>query len=85
MPDESPLDELAVQLPGRLMAIEIVLVLLLRQKANAGRLLAGAETILSHLEANEMANGPDDAKDYALKCYATARESLDKMALEVRR
>jgi len=83
--EERPLDDHGVQLPGRLMAIEIILVLLLRQKSNAGRLLADAERILTAIEANEMANGPPSEREQALNYFAVARISIDKFAEEARR
>lgn len=85
MSDELPIDDLAVQLPGRLLAVEIVLTLLLRRKTDAARILAGAETILSTIEADEMHRGPEQSKGYALNYFAAARMSLDKMAEEARR
>ncbi len=83
--DVDPLDQLNVQLPGRLMTLEILIVLLLRQKSNVGRLLAQADEILTVLETNEFKNGPPAVAEYALHVFAAARESLDKLSTEARR
>lgn len=79
--ETSPLDALNVQLPGRLLAVEILLVLLLRQKSNASQLLAQADEILTTLEANEMKHR---ATDYALHMFAAARANLDQIASQTR-
>lgn len=83
--DVSPLDDLGVQLPGRIMALEIVTVLMMRQKANAGRLLHEADEILTILENREMKSNPPGARGYALNVFTAARLSLDKIAAEARR
>jgi hypothetical protein len=82
---EDPLDQLNVQLPGRMLAVEIVLVLLLRQKSNVGRLMASADEILTLLETNEFNTGPAATANYALHVFAAARQSLDKLSAEARR
>jgi hypothetical protein len=73
----SPLDELNVQLPGRIMALELMVTLLLREKSQPRRLIAQAEDQLARLEANEIGAG---MSSYALQVYAAARETLDMFA-----
>lgn len=76
-----PLDDLNVQLPGRLMAVEILMVMLLRElpKKKRNDLFAVADHILSTLEADIHAQGLGRADNYALKSFAAARENLDTM------
>jgi hypothetical protein len=76
-----PLDDLNVQLPGRLMAVEIVMVLLLRELPKKKRtgLFTLADHILSTLEADIHAQGLGQTDDYALKSFAAARENLGMM------
>jgi hypothetical protein len=81
---DNPLDQLNVQLPGRLLAVEVVLVLLLRQKANVGRLLAEADEILTMLESNEMAQTGSQTARYALEVYQAARANLDHLGAQAR-
>jgi len=47
-----PNDELNVQLPGRLITIEILLVLLLRQKPDVARIMREADAMLQGIEAD---------------------------------
>lgn len=73
----NPLDELNVQLPGRLTTVEILLTLLLREKSGARKLFVEADAILAAYESAVTADGlgADDA--YALKLFEAARQSLD--------
>lgn len=76
----SPLDELAVQLPGRALATEIVVTLLLRQRADAAEILAQAEVILSEYETHILADPETTRPEYALEMFAAGREQLDGYA-----
>ena len=75
----SPNDELNVQLPGRLITIEILLVLLLRQKPDAARIMREADAMLEGIEANLHEGDPSV---YALEVLSTARAALDKLTAE---
>lgn len=82
--EADPLEPINVHVPGRMMAVEILLVLLLRQKSNVGRLLREADEILSMLEANEMAQVTPEDADQALKVFQAARASLDNLSTQAR-
>ena len=81
----NPFDELEVQLPGRLMTVEVLLTLLLREKSNARRLLVEAEKIIANYEAALIADGIGQENQYALKVFAVARASLDSIAARTRK
>jgi hypothetical protein len=75
----TPNDEMNVQLPGRLITIEILLVLLLRQKPDAARIMREADALLQGIEANLHA---DEPSAYALDVLSAARAALDKLTAE---
>ncbi|WP_371346246.1 hypothetical protein [Ancylobacter sp. IITR112] len=79
----NPLNELNVQLPGRLMTLEILVTLLLREKAGSGRMLAQARQALSHIEAEILRTTPPGELDYPFAIFAAARAAVDKIAAEV--
>lgn len=79
--EESPLDELNVQLPGRMLVAEILLTLLLRRNSKAGQMLKQADGRLSELEGALLQQGAHT--DYALKVFAAARETLDEFVRNV--
>jgi hypothetical protein len=79
--EESPLDQLNVQLPGRMLVAEIILTLLLRKHSKAGQMLKQADDRLSQLEAALMQQGAHT--DYALAVFAAARETLDEFVRNV--
>lgn len=80
-------DDLNVQLPGRMATLEILIVLLLREKPAGKRrqMLAQADQIISTIEADIHAAGIGQAEDYALKVFGVARQSLDKLRDEALR
>ncbi len=80
---ESTCDDFETQVPGRLMALEVLLITILR-KAGSRRLLAEAESLLSLVEADALAS-MDDRDGKALAVFSVARSMLDKMALELPR
>lgn len=86
---ERPLDALNVQLPGRILTLEVLMVLLLRQKPGAMKLLREAGDILDSIESNinaTLMGGTDDnARKYQLLVFEAAREQLLKIEGEVRR
>lgn len=79
----NPIDEMEVQLPGRLLTVEILLTLLLREKASSGRLMAQARQILQHVENEIIQSTPADKLAYPFAMFATARAALDKVARDV--
>lgn len=79
--EESPLDQLNVQLPGRMLVAEIVLTLLLRRHSKAGQMLKQADDRLSQLEAVLLQQ--DAHTDYALAVFAAARETLDEFVRNI--
>lgn len=80
--EESPLDQLNVQLPGRALTTEILLTLLLRRHSKSGQLLKAADERLSQLEAELLKQGR--LSDYELKVFASARVALDEFVRNVR-
>ena len=74
-----PNDELNVQLPGRLITIEILLVLLLRQKPDVARIMREADALLQGIEA-DLHDGATSV--YALEVLSAARAALDKLTAE---
>lgn len=82
-PEPNPFDELNVQLPGRLYAVEILLTLLLRDKANSRKLLLEADAHLNRMEEVLHAEGIGSENDYALKIFAVARTSLDTISRNI--
>ena len=79
--EESVLDQLNVQLPGRMLVAEILLTLLLRKHSKAGQMLQAADERLNQLEAALMQDG--DFTDYLLNVFAAARASLDTFVRNV--
>ena len=80
-------DDLNVQLPGRMMTLEILVVLLLREKPASKRrqMLTHTDQILSAIEAEIHAAGIGQSDGYALKVFGAARQSLDKLRDEALR
>lgn len=79
--EESPLDQLNVQLPGRMLVAEILLTLLLRRHSKAGQMMKQADERLTQLEAALMDQGAHT--DYALNVFVAARETLDEFVRNV--
>jgi hypothetical protein len=73
-----PNDELNVQLPGRLITIEILLVLLLRQKPDVARITREADAMLQKIEADLH----EGASPYVVDVLSAARAALDKLTEE---
>lgn len=79
--EESPLDELNVQLPGRALVAEILLTLLLQTHPDAPQILKAADERVSQLEAAILEQ--EALTDYAIKMFASARETLDEFVRNV--
>jgi hypothetical protein len=79
--EESVLDQLNVQLPGRMLVAEILLTLLLRKHSKAGQMLRQTDDRLGQLEAALLQQGA--LNDYALAVFAAARQSLDTLVRDV--
>jgi hypothetical protein len=73
-----PNDELNVQLPGRLITIEILLVLLLRQKPDVARIMREADAMLQEIEVDLH----EGASTYVVEVLFAARAALDKLTEE---
>lgn len=80
--EKSVLDELNVQLPGRLLTVEILLTLLLSRHSKAGQMLQATDERLHQLEATLLEQGA--LTDYALNVFAAARSTLDEFIRNVR-
>jgi len=80
----NPLDNLNTQLPGRLLAVECLMVLLLSQKTNAAKLLQLADTMVAQAEAQIFQEGVGN-EAYALEMFNAARASLDMIRENVTR
>ncbi|MBN8960544.1 MAG: hypothetical protein J0H71_05385 [Rhizobiales bacterium] len=72
----NPIDNLNTQLPGRLLAVEALLIALLSQKSNAGKLIEAADTLLASAETETFQENPRSPAD-VLTMYTAARRSLD--------
>ena len=69
-----------MQIPGRLITIEILLVLLLRQKPDAARIMREADAILQGIEADLHEGGASSA--YALDVLSAARAAMETLTEE---
>lgn len=79
---QNPLDQTEVHLPGRLLAVETLMIMLLREHPDAGKILQATDASLAAAEtklAREGAHTP-----YALAMFAMARENLDAISTYVR-
>jgi hypothetical protein len=76
MPVSDPHDELSVQVPGRLIAIEILLVLLLRQKPDIVRIMREADAILQGIEADLHERS---SSVHVLDVLSAARAAMDTL------
>lgn len=78
----SPFDEYAVQIPGRLLTVEILTILLMRELPRHRReaIFAEADAALTSCEAGVHARNTAQTDDYALKMFAVARDNLDHIA-----
>jgi hypothetical protein len=79
--EERVLDQLNVQLPGRMLVAEILLTLLLRKQSKAGQILKATDERLSVLEAVLQRDG--NPTDYQLHVFAAARATLDEFVRNV--
>ncbi|MDP3407261.1 hypothetical protein [Bosea sp. (in: a-proteobacteria)] len=73
----NPMDDIEVQVPGRLLALEILVTLLLREKANSRKLLAEAERHLAKVEAEALTELSPETRERALQMFEAARTSFD--------
>lgn len=80
----NPLDDLPTQLQGRLATLEVLVALLVAEKAQATRLLREADTRLTQIESNLLRNAPEDVGDQILKVMNAARQSLEGIGGNVR-
>jgi len=81
-----PFDHYADQLAGRLLTLEALVTLLLRETASGPGLLAAAGDRLAQLES--VAAGPNpsaETRDQVLHMFEAARESLDRIHAGARR
>ncbi len=81
----NPVDDLTVQLPGRLLALEMLVSLLLRRKGGLSKLLIEADQMLGQIEVARHAEADDPDGDRVTTMFAIARESLDKIGATARR
>ncbi len=79
----NPLDDFPNQLSGRLAAVEVLLALLLSEKANAGRILANAETVISSIEVQLLDGASASDTEQTMLVMNAARWTLDSIASHV--
>jgi hypothetical protein len=77
-----PFDRLNVTIPGRIMACELLVRLLLARDPERAALARRADARLAELETIIHAEGLGQADDRALKIFAAAREALDLAVAE---
>jgi len=75
-------DELNVQLPGRMMMLEILIILLLREHRHREDILVTAETIMAELDGISAAR--PTTIPYERQVLDVAHTTLAKIALEAR-
>jgi hypothetical protein len=80
---ERPQDAHEVRLSGRVLALEIMMVRLLRQEADAMQTLREANWTLDSIESR--INRMDAGSHYQMLVFEAARQSLTKIEDEVRR
>jgi hypothetical protein len=80
----NPMEDLNTQLPGRLLAVESLLILLLGEHPNARKIFDAADAMLSASEAQTFRDGIAN-KAYALEMFAAARGNLDAIRENARR
>jgi len=76
-------DQLEHQVPARLLAIELVLVLLLREKPRGRKLLAEALATLDAIEAETLKGLTPEQEERTVIMFEIARASIDKMRTEI--
>ena len=76
-----PLDELNVQLPGRLHTVEVLLTLMLRGRSDAGTIVAEARKVIALYEETARGEKLGVANDYARNIFKVANMSLDSIAM----
>lgn len=81
--EESPLDQLNVQIPGRLLAIEIIVLLMLHLQPRALELLKFADDRLNELEAHLVSEGAHS--DQVLTMFGAARAIIDQFIRDLPR
>lgn len=82
---QNPMDQLNVQLPGRLLVVEVLLTLLLRGLSRKRHILRDADGIIAHLETEVLKTTPQETTRYAMEVFTAARFNLDKLAQEALR
>ena len=70
-------DELNVQLPGRMMVLDLIIALLLREHSDPAGLLDAVRVALAKQEDHIMATTPDAEREYPFKVFAAANETLE--------
>lgn len=70
-------DELNVQLPGRMIVLDLIVTLLLREHGDPAGLLDVVKAALAKQEAHIMATTPASARESPFQVFATANESLE--------
>ncbi len=81
----NPLDDLRVQLPGRLITLEVLVTLLIAEKATAGRILRDADQTLALYESEIVGKRTGDDVTYAMKMFEASRAALDMIGRNARR
>jgi hypothetical protein len=76
MPVSDP-NDVSVQIAGRLITIEVLLVLLLRQKPDVARIMREADAILQGIEANLQEVGSSSVD--VLDVLSAARAAMDTL------
>jgi hypothetical protein len=72
-------DELNLKIAGRLITIEILIVLLLRQKPDVSRIMREADVMLRQIEDDLHEGG---ASVHAIEVLSAARAALDRLTAE---
>lgn len=81
----NPLDEYKVQLPGRLLALELVVTALLRRRSDPAAIMREASELLTHVESELTREGIGVEDDLALKIFAAAHASIETFERNTRK
>jgi hypothetical protein len=81
----NPFDDLETHIPGRLLAVEGLLTLILRQRTGVAKLAAQAEAIVDSIETALITKADVPASPHQLATFKVARAALDKISTEARR
>lgn len=79
----NPPNDLGMQIPGRLIAIEVLLTHLLRQNSSARKLLDEAMSTINTMEGTVIRKSSGATSAYQIAVFKVARASLRNIAGDI--